>query len=682
MRAFAALVSFEFGRRRMLLLAAAILGVLACVLPSLGPGAQASDVREAAAMAFALSILGLGSLLIGTSFLSEDLASKRYSFYFSSPLSSLSIFASRLAGAAAIVVLSTLLTLLPATLLDLIQSKASQGFGMPGRSAFGTSMPAFTDLGTVGLLATAAALLLLAAGNALGLAGRARDAWILLEISSVLVLTGGLAVSRSVLDVPRSVMFEVGILPVTALLFGLGLLLAAFVQVTAGRIDMSRARAAFALTTAAIALASATLAVTYSRHYASPNLANFDLSDLVETHSYDDRWVEARVRQAFPENLMIAYLVDRHSGRSLRLDEQARYWRPGRFESVQITEDGREGFWMDLLRADTMTHRLLRTDLAAPDLRPTRVGLEIEGDLLDWKISADGAAVTTVTRLREVRPKYDSISSIATLVISVEKPDGTGALLSRTIEVPAAEYVRIVDVNQLGARLILKARSWVRELEIMEAVDWTSSSVSCSDSASGFMNMTDSSSYDQLIEIDVTFSNSEPKIRRRPLPVGWSEPWIMFGEESNILLASVQGSLAILDRSSHELLWCHQGPTEDYFFDQDLLARPLPGRRFAVTIGPRTARSLLIIDDRGTQIASVPWLDNWSKPHRPPLQRIVAGRDSLELLSSIDSLGRYVVHRIGLPSGEVTEIPIAERRLDRTQFLLPPTSWRPALPPT
>lgn len=661
MRAFAALLLFEFGRRRMLLLAGALLGALACVLPGLVSTSRAADVRQAAALAFGLNILGLGGLLTGTSFLAEDLGSKRFSFYFSAPVGGFSIFASRLVGAAGVLLLSTLLALLPAALIDVLFAEGGPGPSLPGRSSLAAAMVELwlpNDLLAAALLATAAACFLLGLGNALGLAGRARDAWLLVEIASLVVLGGALLASRELLDIPRSVMFEQGVLPVAAVLFGFGLLIAAAAQVIAGRTDLPRARAAFALTTAICALTIGGLAVASSRSYALPDLGDFRLSDLAGSHSYDDRWVELRAIRAFPEGLQFAFLVDRETGRSVRLDAQARYWRSDRPDSVQRSEGGRQALWMKS-DASGRTHRLLRVDLESQDLRPTPTGFEHNGRLLDWKASSDGTLVGTVARIGNSRPEFGPWEHRELLQLSVERADGTGTLWTRRVSTEVPELTRVIDVSAEALRVIAVARSPIGETDDLKTVPWNTSSDSCLGSNAGFQSAHEFSDFHRrLVEIDLTPTDPTPRFRRRALPEDWWDVTIVAGPDTNLLLASASGSAALLDRESREPIWCLTNSPTDYFYRAEEVAFTLPGRRFGIWQKPRTDLSLLIVDNHGKIEARTVLDPRVARHGRRRVASVLTRPGLVELLRESSAPGSFVVRRLSLSAGETPDTPI------------------------
>lgn len=674
MRAFAALLLFEFGRRKMLLLAGAVLGVLACVLPSLVSTSHAGDVRQAAALAFGLSILGFGGLLTGTSFLAEDLGSKRYSFYFSAPVSGLSIFASRLIGAAGVLLVSTLLALLPTSLLDALLAGDSEGTTAQGRGVFASAVIAFPLLDhpvAVALLAALTAGLLLALGNALGLAGRARDGWLVLEFVSVFVLVGLLTISSEVLAIPRSVMFGQIVLPVTGVLFGLGLLAAAGLQVIAGRTDMPRARAAFALSTAVASLVIGILALLLSRTYALPDLGDFRLSDLVRSHSYDDRWIEFRILREIPEDLHLAFLVDRRTGRSVRLGAQARYWQGSRPDSVQLTRDGRYGLWLKQ-SASGRTHRLFRVDLASRELHPTPTGFEVDGSVLDWKISADGQLVGTVSRIRIPRPEFGPREDREVLQLSVDRADGTGTLLTRRISIEIPESASVIGVSATNLRALAVARSPIQETGDIEISPWTNSSETCSQASSGFLEAHESSgSWRRLVQIDASTASPTATTRRHRLPEGWWDTKILSNADSNVLLASVTGSVAILDRESTNLIWCHFSPVENHFFGDWDVALALPARRFAILQGPRKARSLTIVDDRGSLVATSRFTGFEERFPGTSPRIAVAAPDFIEYLGASSQPSTYIIRRINFSSGKIADTEVPNETLDRTSLLFP-----------
>jgi hypothetical protein len=178
MRGFLAVFEREIVERRLLLVAALVLGLvplLAPLLPGMPP-ARPAELRSGTALGIALVLTLALALLLGGSVIVRDLAERRLGFYFARPLSGTAIWAGKLAAAAALTVGAGLLVLLPATLVG----------GPPDPSGYwGTSSGVFQSGFSLAVIWFGVLLLTLTAAHAVSVMVRSRSPWLLLDLAAL-----------------------------------------------------------------------------------------------------------------------------------------------------------------------------------------------------------------------------------------------------------------------------------------------------------------------------------------------------------------------------------------------------------------------------------------------------------------------------------------------------------------
>lgn len=185
MRGFVAILQREVFERRLLVLLALGLGVIAVVLPLIPgfrPGGVAlADLQGGLALGLALLLTVILSFFLGSSVVAGDLAERRLGFYFSRPLSGWAIWAGKMAAALALLVGGGLLVLAPAVLLG-------GNLNLDGIWGVGSVI----SVSGGGLLLTWALclLFLLLAAHAVSVIVRARSPWALLDLTALSVCGG------------------------------------------------------------------------------------------------------------------------------------------------------------------------------------------------------------------------------------------------------------------------------------------------------------------------------------------------------------------------------------------------------------------------------------------------------------------------------------------------------------
>jgi len=229
MRSFVALVGYEIREWQGLVWAGALLGAIgwaAPLLPGMGHAAPA-EARQATAAVLAALVAVLGPVFVGSSLVARDLAAGRFGFFLTLPVSAGRLWAAKVVGATAAVYLALLLVVLPgATAVTIAPDLDYEGATLAWW-AFAVAL---------------APLALLLLSHLFGLALRARNAWLLVDVIA-LALVGG-AVSHWVTGLWRQgAVFESVWGLAGFLLIGIGaLLVAGWRQVVAGDLLLERAR--------------------------------------------------------------------------------------------------------------------------------------------------------------------------------------------------------------------------------------------------------------------------------------------------------------------------------------------------------------------------------------------------------------------------------------------------------
>lgn len=459
MTAIAALFSLELGRRRHYLLFGAALGLLALVLPWFG-STDPSATRAIAAGIFAFAYLLAGALLAGSALFVDDLAAGRAGFLVGRPFRTWQLLVGRLAAVLVALAGAVILTALPAL------AAGAEVLGDSGSLAvvFSTIagprealwLPAAGVIRPVALVL--AVLGLVGLGNALGLMARVRGGWLLLDLTSGLVLSAALLRAADELAIPGSGALRYLVLPGTLILAGLGLAVATTAQVASGRTDGRRAHRAFSLVWFVVALALSIATVGFSRWYVTPSPFDLELRGMTAIE-HSPGLLEVHGTVPRPAPLEAWFLVDRESGRVARLEVLS--WRGMSDSSVQaaVVDRGRTAFWWTRDRR-SRSRTLHRLDLTASEWRPVATPVEIEPDWLAGPVSPDG---TVVYRARRTDSR--------TVELVADRVDGAGAVFTKRIETPGFRRFIWLDATARSVSILLLVEAtspWARDDEAPE----------------------------------------------------------------------------------------------------------------------------------------------------------------------------------------------------------------------
>lgn len=375
MKALAVLVRREILDRRMLLLAGFVSGLLALATPLI-PGAAHLDIQLVTAGAVSLLFLAAGSLLVGGSVFTRDLAERRFGFWLARPVGETTIWAGKLLGGFLAVLGTGLAAVAPAVLVN------------QPRLRFGD-----TGVAVSILLLVAGVLLAFLLVNTASLVARSHSRWAALDgiglFGSALLLW---LVSRPLEDWLGRSAFPVVLLAATPV-FLAALLFASWRQVSAGRADTTSAHRASSLGLWGVVLptfAGSIGLVTWLANPPADALRRLSVTPAGATGRCVNVTGYARGRFGLPAG----FLVDTRNGRTLRIPATAWSWNPSA---------SRDGRWVAWLKSDREsgdeppTATLFTVDLDAAVLTAVETKIAVPGARA-FALSPAGDRVAFVTR--------------------------------------------------------------------------------------------------------------------------------------------------------------------------------------------------------------------------------------------------------------------------------------------
>lgn len=528
MRALSALFALELGRRRHYLLFGAALGLVALVLPWFG-STDPSATRAIAAGIFAFVHLLAGALFAGSALFVDDLAEGRSGFLVGRPFRTWQLLGGRVAAVLVALVGGVILTLLPATVAGAEVLGDSGSLAVVFSTIAGPKeallLPAADVIRPLAL--ALAVLGLTGLGNALGLMARVRGGWLLLDLTSGVVLSAALLRAADELALPGSGALRFLVLPGALVLAGLALAVATSAQVASGRTDGQRAHRAFSITWFAAAIALSIATIGFSRWYVTPS--PFDLAlERLTVIQHSSRFLEVHGTVPRPAPLEARFLVDRASGRSVRLEVLGWRGMPYASGDSAVVDEGQRAFWWQRDRS-SRNQTLHRLDLTAADWNPEATPVELEPGWIAGPISPDG---TVVYRAR--------VSDSRTIELVGERVDGAGATLSKRIETPGFLRLSWVDATERSARILLlveESSPWVRTAEESE----TTLSEACREAARSPL-AGEIAQQIRTVLLEVESGAGAPRIRPIDVPVQ------TYGDYGGVIVGGPAGDRSILLR--------------------------------------------------------------------------------------------------------------------------------------
>lgn len=404
MRGFVAILQREVFERRLVVLLALALGVIAAVLP-LMPGFQpggmtVADLQGGMALGLALLLTVILAIFLGGSIVAGDLAERRLGFYFSRPIPGWAVWAGKMAAALVLIFGGGLLVLAPPVLVG-------GNLNLDGIWGVGNVI----SVSGGNLLATWALALLLAllAAHAAGVMVRARSPWALLDVAALAVAVGlvwgalqrlkleGVLIRASFpagVERPGIVAWMELVLLAAVLL---ALAVAGILQVVRGRTDLRRAHRVLSQGLWGMLLAAVVLFVGFAAWVLAAGPGDL-LGVTGVAAAPGGHWLAFAGPAARRSGYNPSFLYDLDSGRAVHARfglVSASNGTLGRLDNaVGFSADGRRVVWLEYDgTAFESPVTAFRMDLDRPGSRPVRTTISSRYPPRSFTLSPDGRRI-------------------------------------------------------------------------------------------------------------------------------------------------------------------------------------------------------------------------------------------------------------------------------------------------
>ncbi len=405
MRILGALVWREVAERRLLLLAGLFLGFVPIVLPWV-PGIPTrfspEEIRTAAAIGLTMLFGGVSLLILGSTIVGRDLSEKRLGFYFSRPISSWTLWLSRIVAALVLVLVSVLLIVTPTSIVDpeswiepIWESDSGPTWPLLGIGErfllvhFNDERPAQAATPKMYLLFVClTVLLLLTLTHAVSTMIRGRNLWVLADLAGLGVFLGLCWNARDVLvrEEALGALVWAEFLSLPSILAAL--VVAGGVQLAHGRIDLLRGHRYLSATLWPLLIFVALAFSTYARWVTSSTIE--DLERLTRSQAAPgEQWLMAGGPVRHRAGAQAAFLLDVDSGRVQRLGSLgvSRAW-------LTFSPDGGTAVWGRCEGITPPACELWAKNLHDATSPPWPTGIPIHLSRMRWTPGFEDAALT------------------------------------------------------------------------------------------------------------------------------------------------------------------------------------------------------------------------------------------------------------------------------------------------
>lgn len=387
MNGFVAILGREVFERRLLLLAAVVLGFIPLAAPLL-PGVahqDPGDVRAGTAFLFSLLFTGALALGLGGTVIARDLAEGRLGFYFSRPLSGGAVWAGKSLAAVLLSLASGLLILAPVSLLN---------GQLRGEQEVAHWLDTVSD---VFFWVPLAVLFLVPLAHFLGVAVRSRSGWLALDLAATcLVGLLAVAVSRNLLAQGA---FEAGFRVAAGLaaVAWLALVGAGAAQVIRGRADLARGHRLLSLGVWGPLVLATILATGYGAWVLGVEPVDLDRVAAAAPLAGTD-WVVLTGEAPGRGDFRPTFLFEPASGRSVRLQNLGQALNLP-WTLPRVSGDGRRAVWFEPVDGGPALS-LAVLDLEAREPRPERPPIVFPSSPSAYALSRDGRLLAHLSGAR------------------------------------------------------------------------------------------------------------------------------------------------------------------------------------------------------------------------------------------------------------------------------------------
>ncbi|MEM7350193.1 MAG: hypothetical protein AAF657_05265 [Acidobacteriota bacterium] len=427
MRVFAALLWREIYERRLLFLAGGLLGLVPVIVPYLPGGPERytpEDLRTVAVVVLVTLFGGATLLILGSTIVGRDVSEGRLGFYFSRPIPSRMLWASRVLAAVLLVCATLLLLMTPTVVIDyeiwaeqFTNRSGERAWPVLGRGQVFTlkianslpDMPSFPIRLGLHLLVL---VTLLVIAHAVSSIVRSRSSWMLVDLAGLGVVLAVGSAARNIF-VREEALAALVWMEWILLLWLLGtLLVAGAVQLQRGRTDSGLGHRWLSAVLWPLLLLGAAGFYAYAQFIAAGRID--DLEELAFTQpSPNEQWLVAGGPMRHRVRSEAAFLLDTRHGTSWRLGSLGvvRPW-------VTFAADSSRVVWLRCESRVPLDCEIWSKDLRQPTQAPQRT--KVPSDRLPDRIalSADGSRIVLAEAQRVAVHDLDSGRQLAVVAAS------------------------------------------------------------------------------------------------------------------------------------------------------------------------------------------------------------------------------------------------------------------------
>jgi hypothetical protein len=350
----------EFAARRDLLVLAAAVMIIAVMMP-LMPGTGnygTSDVRSLASQVLALMLGYSVAIGLGISVFGSDLSAGRLGFFFARPVTTRAIWVGRMLAALAIVFACEAIVIVPAVVAEGAQLVHINPTGWWAIVSAFVLMP----------------IILCLASHALSVMGRARSAWLLLDLAGLVAVAVGSWLAIRPLIVMGAIRAVVVVSTLLAVAAAAALAIAGWAGLAVGRTDLRRTHGAMSIalwSLLGVAVACLLVSSGWLRGFGPAQMDDVEVFSVAPDGGWIEVWGSAPWRLDVRRHALVSSSTDRFL---LLPMSWTRYQR-----ELVFSVDGRTVVGLGLVAGPEKFSSLWWSDLEAHDLHLQETTIVVSG---------------------------------------------------------------------------------------------------------------------------------------------------------------------------------------------------------------------------------------------------------------------------------------------------------------